>query len=240
MRIYTDETQGAEHIALIKGDLSGDAPVLVRMHAHGPAARRGRARRPRAGRASSARDGDHRGGRARGAVVLLRDTTMKLASGDAASPQTLRQYGLGAQILSSLGLSRARPPHQFADAEGRGARRLRALHRRHAPHSAGLIMAGQETAHPAAARVPRPGEGADRRCALLQGHRRGAPGRGHGGAGGGGRAWETWRSPGRWRSRPPSARPPDVELRRLRGARLRDPGRDNAITRWSATTARAG
>jgi 3,4-dihydroxy 2-butanone 4-phosphate synthase / GTP cyclohydrolase II len=38
-------------------------------------------------------------------VVLLRDTTMKLASGDAASPQTLRQYGLGAQILSSLGLS---------------------------------------------------------------------------------------------------------------------------------------
>jgi len=41
----------------------------------------------------------------RGALVLLRDTTMKLTSGDGVSPQTLRQYGLGAQILSSLGIS---------------------------------------------------------------------------------------------------------------------------------------
>ena len=41
----------------------------------------------------------------RGVLVLLRDTTMKLVTGDAVSPQTLRQYGLGAQILSSLGLS---------------------------------------------------------------------------------------------------------------------------------------
>ena len=42
----------------------------------------------------------------RGVLVLLRDTTMKLVTGDAVSPQTLRQYGLGAQILSSLGLSK--------------------------------------------------------------------------------------------------------------------------------------
>jgi 3,4-dihydroxy 2-butanone 4-phosphate synthase/GTP cyclohydrolase II len=41
----------------------------------------------------------------RGVVVLLRDTTMKLVTESAVSPQTLRQYGLGAQILSSLGLS---------------------------------------------------------------------------------------------------------------------------------------
>ena len=41
----------------------------------------------------------------RGVVVLLRDTTMQIATDDQASPQTLRQYGLGAQILSSLGLS---------------------------------------------------------------------------------------------------------------------------------------
>jgi 3,4-dihydroxy 2-butanone 4-phosphate synthase/GTP cyclohydrolase II len=40
----------------------------------------------------------------RGVLVLLRDTQMKLVMDDA-SPQTLRQYGLGAQILSSLGLS---------------------------------------------------------------------------------------------------------------------------------------
>ena len=36
MRIYTDETQGAEHIVLIKGDISAAEPVLVRMHAMDP------------------------------------------------------------------------------------------------------------------------------------------------------------------------------------------------------------
>jgi 3,4-dihydroxy 2-butanone 4-phosphate synthase/GTP cyclohydrolase II len=41
----------------------------------------------------------------RGVLVLLRDLTMKLAVGDEVSPQTLRQYGLGAQILSSLGIA---------------------------------------------------------------------------------------------------------------------------------------
>ena len=43
-------------------------------------------------------------GAGRGALVLLRDTTLKLL-GEDASPQTLRRYGLGAQILSSLGIS---------------------------------------------------------------------------------------------------------------------------------------
>jgi 3,4-dihydroxy 2-butanone 4-phosphate synthase/GTP cyclohydrolase II len=42
----------------------------------------------------------------RGAVVLLRDTPMKLVMDDEVAPHTLRQYGLGAQILSALGLSR--------------------------------------------------------------------------------------------------------------------------------------
>jgi 3,4-dihydroxy 2-butanone 4-phosphate synthase / GTP cyclohydrolase II len=42
----------------------------------------------------------------RGVLVLLRDLHMKLAMDDTVSPQTLRQYGLGAQILSALGLSR--------------------------------------------------------------------------------------------------------------------------------------
>jgi len=35
----------------------------------------------------------------------LRDTTMKMVEPGEASPQTLRQYGLGAQILAALGLS---------------------------------------------------------------------------------------------------------------------------------------
>jgi 3,4-dihydroxy 2-butanone 4-phosphate synthase/GTP cyclohydrolase II len=42
----------------------------------------------------------------RGVLVLLRDVHMKLVAAEEVSPQTLRQYGLGAQILSSLGLNR--------------------------------------------------------------------------------------------------------------------------------------
>ena len=40
----------------------------------------------------------------RGALVLLRDLHMKLGTDEESSPETLRQYGLGAQILSSLGI----------------------------------------------------------------------------------------------------------------------------------------
>ncbi|WP_224815846.1 3,4-dihydroxy-2-butanone-4-phosphate synthase [Hasllibacter sp. MH4015] len=104
MRIYTDETQGAEHIVLIKGDISGEAPVLVRMHAMDPlldvvgTGPRGRADEFGDAMKLIAEEG-------RGVLVLLRDLTMKLVVEDEVSPQTLRQYGLGAQILSSLGIS---------------------------------------------------------------------------------------------------------------------------------------
>jgi 3,4-dihydroxy 2-butanone 4-phosphate synthase/GTP cyclohydrolase II len=104
MRIYTDETQGAEHIVLVKGDIGGDEPVLVRMHAMDPlldvvgAGPKGRAAEFGDAMRLIAEEG-------RGVLVLLRDLTMKLAAGDEVSPQTLRQYGLGAQILSSLGIS---------------------------------------------------------------------------------------------------------------------------------------
>ena len=40
----------------------------------------------------------------RGVVVLLRDTQMKMVEPGEHSPQTLRHYGLGAEILSALGL----------------------------------------------------------------------------------------------------------------------------------------
>ncbi len=105
MRIYTDETQGAEHIALVKGDIAGDAPVLVRMHALDPLLDVvGTGGPGRAGEFGDAMRAVAAEGR--GVLVLLRDLHMKLAAEGEASPQTLRQYGLGAQILSSLGLSR--------------------------------------------------------------------------------------------------------------------------------------
>lgn len=103
MRIYADETQGAEHIVLIKGDITTDAPVLVRMHAMDPmldvVGVGPRGRRDEFGDAMKLIDSA-----GRGALVLLRDVHMKLDTTEDVSPQTLRQYGLGAQILSSLGL----------------------------------------------------------------------------------------------------------------------------------------
>ncbi|MCL4189650.1 MAG: 3,4-dihydroxy-2-butanone-4-phosphate synthase [Rhodobacteraceae bacterium] len=104
MRVFTDETQGAEHIVLTKGDVAAPEPVLVRMHALDPL--------EDVLGIGPAHAGDLAGAmrviaaEGRGVVVLLRDTTMKLVRADEATPQTLRQYGLGAQILAALGLHR--------------------------------------------------------------------------------------------------------------------------------------
>ncbi len=102
MRVFTDQTQGAEHVVLSKGDLSTPEPVLVRMHALNPL--------EDVLGVGADHAGDLRGAmrtiaaEGRGVVVLLRDTSMKLMTGEAHAPQTLRQYGLGAQILAALGL----------------------------------------------------------------------------------------------------------------------------------------
>ncbi len=104
MQVFTDTAHGDEHIVLTMGDISSDGPCLVRMHALDPMldviGLGGRGRAAEFGDAMKliAEEG-------RGVLVLLRDTTMKLVTSDTVSPQTLRQYGLGAQILSSLGLS---------------------------------------------------------------------------------------------------------------------------------------
>jgi 3,4-dihydroxy 2-butanone 4-phosphate synthase/GTP cyclohydrolase II len=103
MRVFSDETQGAEHVVLSKGDLTTPEPVLVRMHALNPLEDVLGINPDHAGELRGAMQTIAREGR--GVVVLLRDTTMKLVMGDEVSPQTLRQYGLGAQILSAIGLS---------------------------------------------------------------------------------------------------------------------------------------
>jgi len=103
MRVYTDTAHGDDHIVLIKGDISGPEPVLVRMHALDPVLDViGLGPKGRAGEFGDAMKLIAEEGR--GVLVLLRDTTMKLVTEDSVSPQTLRQYGLGAQILSSLDL----------------------------------------------------------------------------------------------------------------------------------------
>jgi 3,4-dihydroxy 2-butanone 4-phosphate synthase/GTP cyclohydrolase II len=101
MRVFSDETQGADHVVLTKGDFTSPGPVLVRVHALNPLEDvlgiGASGTLPAAMRLIAAEG--------RGAVVLLRDTTMKMVAEGEHSPQTLRQYGLGAQILSALGLS---------------------------------------------------------------------------------------------------------------------------------------
>ncbi|MCF8512282.1 MAG: 3,4-dihydroxy-2-butanone-4-phosphate synthase [Rhodobacteraceae bacterium] len=103
MRVFADETQGAEHIVLTKGDLSGDAPVLARVHQLNPIEDVLGIGDAHVGAVQGAMKVIAAEGR--GVIVLLRDTSMKMNSDGEASPQTLRQYGLGAQILSTLGLS---------------------------------------------------------------------------------------------------------------------------------------
>ncbi|MEH7827241.1 3,4-dihydroxy-2-butanone-4-phosphate synthase [Gemmobacter denitrificans] len=102
MRVFADQAQGVEHVVLTKGDITSPAPVLVRMHALNPledvlGINPGNANDLPGAMRLIAAEG-------RGVIVLLRDTSMKLVEEGEASPQTLRQYGLGAQILSALGL----------------------------------------------------------------------------------------------------------------------------------------
>ncbi len=105
MRVFEDETHGDQHVALIKGDISGDDPVLVRMHAMDPMLDIiGAGPKGRTNEFGDAMDIVAQAGR--GVVVLLRDTSMKFEEAEDSSPKTLRQYGLGAQILSALGLSK--------------------------------------------------------------------------------------------------------------------------------------
>jgi len=103
MKVYADETHGDEHVVLTKGDISCDTPVLVRMHSMDPmldiVGIGPKGRTIEFGEAMKRVEEE-----GRGVVVLLRDTSMKMVAHDEVSPQTLRQYGLGAQILSSLGL----------------------------------------------------------------------------------------------------------------------------------------
>jgi len=108
IRIFHDQPGGAEHIALVKGDLTDGKAALVRMHVIDPledllALNPERWQQVPDSMAAIAAEG-------RGAVVLLRDNSpnmisSKLKGAGGASPKELRQYGVGAQILGALGVS---------------------------------------------------------------------------------------------------------------------------------------
>ena len=108
LRVFNDAPGGAEHVALVKGDLSGDEPVLVRMHVLDPLDDLLGLHPDRLGQVADAMHAIAAEGR--GCVVLLRDLSPTALTDRlrprGASPTTLRQYGLGAQILGALGVSR--------------------------------------------------------------------------------------------------------------------------------------
>ncbi|MFK7881378.1 3,4-dihydroxy-2-butanone-4-phosphate synthase [Roseobacter sp.] len=105
MRVFADEITGTDHVVLSKGDLSTDAPVLVRTHAlnaledvlglgPSPADELPRAME------IIAEEG-------RGAVLLFREPhpKLRLEGDEDEGPRTIKRTGVGAQIMSTLGLS---------------------------------------------------------------------------------------------------------------------------------------
>lgn len=103
MRIFADNTTGAEHVVLTKGDLTAPGPVTVRIHVLDPLHDVLGIGRKNAGTLGEAMRIIAEEGR--GAVVLFRDIESRLPRQNEVSSHVLRQYGLGAQILSCLGLS---------------------------------------------------------------------------------------------------------------------------------------
>lgn len=103
LRMFTDQTDGTEHVALSKGDITTSEPVLVRTHALNPledvlglGVEGSHDRLPRA-MEIIAEEG-------RGLIILFREPGHKLALSGEVSPQTLRHTGLGAHILSALNI----------------------------------------------------------------------------------------------------------------------------------------
>lgn len=104
MRIFTDQTHGVEHVVMIKGDVTTDEPVLVRTHAlHEASDLLGLGPKP-ANELNVAMELVAKEGR--GVVCLFRSPHNALYANEEQGPRTVKQIGLGAQILSKMGLEK--------------------------------------------------------------------------------------------------------------------------------------
>ena len=105
--VYANTVEYAEHVAFIKGDLSGPAPVLVRMH--GVDLLDNLTGGPHAVSLHNAMETIGRAGR--GIVVMIREhrptalsERLRSLRGAERPSGELRDYGIGAQILLDLGV----------------------------------------------------------------------------------------------------------------------------------------
>jgi 3,4-dihydroxy 2-butanone 4-phosphate synthase/GTP cyclohydrolase II len=141
VRVYANKVAYAEHVALVRGDVSGDEPVLVRVHQHNlfadslgdmtPGEFFGGEARPRdrdlqnSMRAIAKAD--------RGVIVLIREPTattvgrmVKEREGMRMSKpmDELRQFGIGAQMLVDIGVKNmilmSHATHRMIGIEGYG------------------------------------------------------------------------------------------------------------------------
>src|SRR5882762_3637981 len=111
MIVYVNDVTYAEHIALVKGDVTTPEPVLVRMHALNVLDDvLGSKARGRGGILQASLEMISRAGR--GVAVLIREPTptalsdrvRRLMSQRSERVPALRDYGIGAQILLDLGV----------------------------------------------------------------------------------------------------------------------------------------
>ncbi len=109
MVIYADQITGTEHVVLSKGDITDGRPVLARTHALNAledVLGIGLDASPQGPTGKLPRAMDIIAEEGRGAVFLFRQPRPKLASEieDDDAPRTIKHTGLGAQIMSTMGL----------------------------------------------------------------------------------------------------------------------------------------
>jgi 3,4-dihydroxy 2-butanone 4-phosphate synthase/GTP cyclohydrolase II len=103
MRIFADEITETEHVVLIKGDITDGAPVLARAHALNALEDVLGIGGAPGGKVRSAMQIIADEGR--GALFLFRQPRAKLAGEiDQEGPRTIKSTGLGAQIMSTMGI----------------------------------------------------------------------------------------------------------------------------------------
>ncbi len=112
MKIFSNSVDPVEHIALIKGDISGDEPVPVRMHALD--VMKDVLTTGKDGKSTVQKSMELIEKEGRGVIVLFRETEPDALSemfahkGDKkrSGPPRLVEYGIGAQILLELGITK--------------------------------------------------------------------------------------------------------------------------------------